>query len=136
MLFGRFEFITSLQYKVKHLQHEVNAFQSGDKYVMMNSNFQTMLLEKNREVKKLQNELADSRSETATARNKWMQVFEDLQAEQATEIHNKERINKALEERALRSGRRVDELKDENLALKRDRYAIQTEKVLRTHRQS
>ena len=127
MLFGRFEFITSLQYKVKHLQHEVDAFQSGDKYVKMNSNFQAMLVEKNREVKKLRNELADSRSETATARNNWMQVFVDLQAEQATEIHDKERINKVLEERALRAERRVDELKDEKLALKRESYAIRTE---------
>ena len=80
MMFGRFEFITGLQYKVKHLQHEVDAFKSGDKYVKMNSNFHAMLAEKNREVKKLRNELADSRSETVTVRNNWMQVFEDLQA--------------------------------------------------------
>jgi hypothetical protein len=127
MLFGKFEFITNLQYKVKHLQNEVDAFTSGDKYVKMNSNFQAMLAERNREVKRLQNELSDSRSETVTVRNNWMQVFEDLQAEHAKEILNKERINKSLEERALKAERRVDELKDENLALKRERYAIQTE---------
>ena len=61
MLFGRFEFITGLQYKVKHLQHEVDAFNSGDKYIKMNSNFQAMLAEKKREVKRLRNEIADSR---------------------------------------------------------------------------
>jgi len=127
MLFGRFEFITDLQYKVKHLQHEVDAFKSGEKYVKMNSSFQAMLDERNREVKKLRNELADSRSEMVTVRNNWMQVFEDLQEEHAKAIHNKERINKALEERALKAERRVDELKDENLALKREHYAIQTE---------
>lgn len=126
MLFGRFEFITGLQYKVKHLQHEVDAFKPGDKYVKMNSDFQAMLNEKNREVKKLQNELAHSRSETVTGRNKWMQVFEDLQAEHAKAIHNKELIIKALEERALKAERRIDELKDENLALKREHYATQT----------
>jgi hypothetical protein len=126
-LFGRFEFITSLQYKVKHLQYEVDAFKSGEKYIKMNSNFQAMLAEKNREVKKLRNELADSCSETVTVRNNWMQVFEDLQEEHAKTIHNQERINKSLEERALKAEKRVDELKDENLALKRERYVIQTE---------
>ncbi|MEI6057996.1 MAG: transposase [bacterium] len=127
MLFGRFEFITGLQYKVKHLQHEVDAFTTGEKYVKMNSNFQAMLAEKKREVKKLRNELGDARSEMVTVRNKWMQVFEDLQSEHAKAINNMERINKALEERALKAERRVDELKDEILALKRERYAIQTE---------
>jgi nitroimidazol reductase NimA-like FMN-containing flavoprotein (pyridoxamine 5'-phosphate oxidase superfamily) len=127
MLFGRFEFTTDLQYKVKHLQHQVDAFESGEKYAKMNSNFQAMLIEKSREVKTLRNELADSRSETVTARKNWMQVFEDLHAEYTTAIHNAERINKALEERALKAERRVDALKDENLALKRERYAIQTE---------
>lgn len=127
MLFGRFEFITGLQYKVKHLQHEVDVFKSGDKYIKMNSNFQAMLAEKTRELKRLRNEIADSRSQTVTVRNKWMQVFEDLQAEHAKAIHNKDGINKVLEERALKAERRVDELKDKNLALKRERYAIQTE---------
>lgn len=127
MSFGRFEFTTYLQYKVKHLQHEVDAFKSGDKYVKMNSNFQAMLDERNREVKRLRNELADSHSEMVTARNNWMQVIEDLQKEHAKAIHKKECINKALEERALKAERRVNELKDENLALKRERYAIQTD---------
>ena len=81
MLFGRFEFITDLQYKVKHLQHEVDAFKSGDKYLKMDSNFQAVLAKNNCEIKKLRNELADSRSQTVAIRNKWMQVFEDLQVE-------------------------------------------------------
>lgn len=127
MLFGRFEFITNLQYKVKHLQYEVDAFKSGDEYVKMNLNFQAMLDERNRKVKKLRNELADSRSKMVTVRNNWMQVFEDLQAEHGKAILNKERLNKALEERALKAERRVDELKDANLTLKREHYAIQTE---------
>lgn len=127
MLFGRFEFITDLQYKVKHLQHEVDAFKSGDKYLKMDSNFQAVLAKNNCEIKKLRNELADSRSQTVAIRNKWMQVFEDLQVEHAKAIRKKERINKALEKRALGAERRVDELKDENLALKWESYAIQTE---------
>jgi len=43
MLFGKFEFITSLQYKVKRHQHEVDAFKTGEKYENMNSNFQVIV---------------------------------------------------------------------------------------------
>ena len=127
MSFGRFEFITDLQYKLKHLQHEVDAFKADDKYVKMDLNFQAMLAERNRKIKKLQNKLADSRSETVSVRNNWMQVLEDLQAEHAKVIHNMERLNKAIEERALEAKRRVNELKDENLSLKRELYAIKTD---------
>ena len=127
MLFGRFEFITDLQYKVKHLQREVDAFKSGDKYTKINLNFQAMLAERNRKIKKLQNELVVSRREIVTARNNWMQVFEDLQVEHAKAIHHKDFLNKALEERALRAEKRVDELKDENLVLKRECYAAKIE---------
>lgn len=127
MLFGRFEFITNLQYKVKQLQHEVDAFKSGDKYIKMNSNFQAMLGERNREVERLRRQLAESRSEIVTVRENWMQVFDDLQAEHAKAIRDMELINKALEERALKAEMRVNELKDENLEMKRKLYETQTE---------
>ena len=43
MLFGKFEFMTKLQYKVKHLQHQVDTFKTGEKYKKMNSDFQAIL---------------------------------------------------------------------------------------------
>ncbi|HHY24387.1 MAG TPA: transposase [Clostridiaceae bacterium] len=42
-------------------------------------------------------------------------------------MQKKERIIKILEERALRAERRVDELKDENLKLRKECYAVKTE---------
>ena len=127
MLFGKFEFITSLQYKVKRLQHEVDAFKTGEKYENMNSNFQVIVDEKNRKIKKLQKELASARTETVTVRNKWMEIFEDLQIEHSKAINNIERTNKVLENRAFKAERRVDELKDVILSLKQESYAIKTE---------
>jgi len=127
MLFGKFEFITSLQYKVKRLQHEVDAFKTGEKYENMNSNFQVIVDEKNRKIKKLQKELASARTETVTVRNKWMEIFEDLQVEHSKAINNIERTNKVLENRAFKAERRVDELKDVILSLKQESYAIKTE---------
>jgi len=126
-MFGNFEFITNLQYKVKNLQTQVGAFESGEKYHKMRSEFKSQLTEKDREIKGLKQELADSHCQIVTVRENWMQVFEDIKKEHAREISVHERIAKTLEERALRAEVRVDELKDENLALKRELYAVKTE---------
>lgn len=126
-MFGRFEYITDLQYKVKRQQHELDLFRTGEKYIRMNSEFRKVFAENNREIKRLTLELAAAHAETVTVRNYWFQVFEDLQVEHAKEIHRQERAKKDIEERALRAERRVDKLKEENLALRRERYDIETE---------
>jgi hypothetical protein len=122
-----FEYVTNLQYKVKALSSKVNAFESGEKYVAMRSEVKKQLAAKDREIEKLKSELGAAHCETVTIRTNWMQVLEDLQKEHEKEIHREKRIAKALEERALRAERRLDERKDENFALKRENYAVKTE---------
>jgi hypothetical protein len=124
---GNFEYMTNLQYKVKSLTAQVGLFESGEKYIMMKSAFNIQLAEKDRVIRKLKLELADANCRTVTVRKNWQQVIEDMEQEHAKYFREKERIIKALEARALRAERRVDELKDENLALKRECYAIETE---------
>jgi hypothetical protein len=122
-----FEYVTNLQYKVQSLISQVQSFESGEKYVSMGANFQRQLATKDREIKKLKLEIANARRETVTARNHWLQVMDDLQMEHAKEMRGEERAQKALEERVLRAEKRADDLKDENLALKRECYAVKTE---------
>ena len=126
-MFGSFEFMTSLQYKVKHQQHQLELFQSGEKYVKMNSEHRAVVAKKNREIEDLKRGLAAARAETVTMRNHWFQVFEDIEKEHAKETQKQERIVNSLTERALRAERRVNELKDNNLMLRRERYAIEAE---------
>lgn len=122
-----FEYVTNLQYKVKSLASRVQSFESGEKYVSMRAEFERHLAAKDQKIKKLKLEIANARCETVTVRKNWLQVIDDLQAEHAKELRREERIIKALEERALRAEKRVDELKDENLALKRECYAVKAE---------
>ncbi|MCL1791289.1 MAG: transposase [Peptococcaceae bacterium] len=126
-MFGNFEIMTNLQYKVKSLQHELDLFRSGEKYVQMHARFRADLAKKDREIKRLHSDLATAHTETMAVRNRWFQVFDDIQIEHADEISRLERAAKDIEERALRAERRVDELKDENIALRRERYAIASE---------
>jgi hypothetical protein len=122
-----FEYVTNLQHKVKSLTSRVQSFESGEKYVSMRAEFKRHLAAKDRNIKKLKLEIANARAETVTVRNNWMQVIDDLQTEHAKEMRMKERIIKALEERALRAEKCVDELKDDILTLKRECYAVKTE---------
>ena len=122
-----FEYVTNLQYKVKSLASQVQSFESGEKYVSMCAEFERHLAAKDQNIKKLKLEIANTRRETVTVRKNWLQVIDDLQAKHAKEMRREERIIKALEERALRAEKRVDELKDENLALRRECYAVKTE---------
>lgn len=122
-----FEYITNLQYKVKALTSQVKSYESGEKYITITADYKRQLAAKNQEIKKLKLEISDAHCETVTVRNNWLQVIDDLQAEYTKEVQKKERIIKILEERALRAERRVDELKDENLKLRKECYAVKTE---------
>lgn len=122
-----FEYVTNLQYKVKSLASRVQSFESGEKYVSMRAEFGQHLAVKDKKIKKLKLEIANARRETVTVRNNWLQVIDDIKAEHAKEMRREERIIKVLEERALRAENRVDELKDENLVLRRECYAVKTE---------
>lgn len=122
-----FEYVTNLQYKVKSLTTRIQMFESGEKYVSMRAEFKRQLASKDQEIKKHKLEIANARIEIVTVRNKWMQVLDDLQVEHSKKMRSEERIIKVLEERALRAEKRINELRDENLALKRQCYEVKTE---------
>jgi hypothetical protein len=53
MLDSNFEFISSLQYRVKALASQVKAFESGEKYATMKSECAALLAAKDAETRKL-----------------------------------------------------------------------------------
>ena len=126
-MFGRFEYITDLQYKIKSLEAQVDGFRSGEKFRRMHLEFQKQLAEKNREIRELKHELAASRCRTVTVRKYWQQVIDDLEKEHAGELRKKERGIREMEERALRAERRADELQDKLKEKTREVYRVRTE---------
>ena len=124
---ANFGHITHLQYKVKSLTFQVESFKSGEKYVSMRSEFAKQLAAKDREIKKIESELADAHCETVTVRQNWMQVFEDISKEHEKELREKERIIKKLKDQLFATQRQLDEtrnkLKDKTVEL----YQVKTE---------
>jgi len=122
-----FEYFTNLQYKVKSLTGQVKAFESGEKYKKMQSEFRKQLAEKDREVAKLKCELADAHAQMVTIRNHWMDVLGELDKEHANELKKKNSELAKLEKRALRAETEIYELKDKLLEKNRELYRVKTE---------
>lgn len=124
---NNFEYITNLQYKVKSLTAQVKAFESGEKYAKMYSEFKTLLSQRDKDIIKLKHELADAHCQIVTARKNWMKVMEDIEIEHERELKEKDRRIKKLEERAFKSegmlDSAIDKLKEKNIEL----YKVMTE---------
>jgi hypothetical protein len=127
MFNSNFEFISMLQYKVKSLASRVSAFESGEKYVAMRAEFEGRLAAKDRESKKLRNELADARAQNVTVRKYWAEIFDDLENEHAKVLAGKEREIKALENKLLGTQQLLDAERDKYRDAVKELYQLKTE---------
>lgn len=122
-----FEYVTALQYEVKALRARVEAYESGDAFRRQREKYEKMLREKDRTIKRLKKELGDSRRETVTVRNIWMEVFEDLEKEHQAEL-KKERTNTSFMTKcALKAESERDKWHDKWRDKQQELYAVQTE---------
>jgi hypothetical protein len=122
-----FEYTTNLQYKVKSLTAQLDAFRSGEKYLAMQSRHKAEIAAKNRGIRGLKSELAAARREVPDMARKWMQVFDDLEKEHAKALRGKDREIKESEGRALRAERQRDEAMDRLKAKNSELYRVKTE---------
>ena len=123
----RFEFMTNLQYKVKSLSSRVKAFEAGEKFTDMKSAFKKQLAEKDREIQRLKAELAAARSGTVTVRQRWSEVFDDLDKEHKAEMDKKGREIKALKEKLLETQKQLDAEKDKLREMLKELYEARTQ---------
>ena len=124
---ARFDFITSLQYKVKGLGARVKAFESGKKYTQMRASFDAQLAEKDREIRRLKGELGDANARLVTMRNNWQQVYEDIEHAHAKELEKKDRELNNMETRALDAETQRDEAKAKLREKTLELYKVETE---------
>ena len=124
---SRFEYITSLQYQVKSLKGQVEAFRAGEKYIKMRAEFKARLDAEAKKIKTLTAELSAARSETVTVRKYWSEIFDDLSKEHRKELAKKDLKIKAMEERALRAERQRDKALDKLTGKRNELYQALTE---------
>jgi hypothetical protein len=93
----------------------------------MHSEFKKQLSQKDREISKLKCELADAHRQTVTVRKNWMQVMEDMEKEHVSELQEKDRKIKALEERALKAESMLNSARDNLREKNKNLYQALTE---------
>ena len=121
------EYITMLQYQVKGLSAQLEAFRSGSKFQQMNADFRALERTLDRERKKFQAELSRAHAEAIDVRNKWFQVFEDLEKEHADQLADRDREIARLRKRILEAERQRDAALDKVAEQRLELYKVKTQ---------
>jgi len=127
MINSNFEFITNLQYRVKDLTAQVDAFKSGERYIKMRSEFKERLSAGNRKIKHLEQELAEERYRTITVRENWSEVFDDLKKEHEKDLQNKDREIKLLKKQHLNTEYILKETRKKLKKKSKELYRVMTQ---------
>ena len=121
-----FEYITSLEYRLKAARTEILAFKSGEKYVRMQQEHQKEIRYLERIIRNLKKELAEARSAAVTIRNQWFEAFEEQQKEFDRKIAASRKRNEKLEQRAVKAENTADELRNKATQQRHEIYELRT----------
>ncbi len=121
-----FEFITHLQYRVKMLSGQVEAFKSGEIYQKMDSDFKKLNRSYEHALKQKGLELSKSHIETITVRKYWSEIMDDVEKEHVSEKAQLLKEIQKLKERVLEVERQRDEAKDKLQERTKQYYTVAT----------
>lgn len=122
-----FEYITSLQYRFKAACTELEAFRSGKKYQDMEEQHQKTVRALERRIKELEKELAQSHRDIAVMREKWFEIFDELEREFNRKLEAANKKAQQMEERALKAEAQRDEALDKVTDQRHRIYEVETE---------
>jgi hypothetical protein len=122
-----FEYITSLEYRLKAALAEVMTFKSGEKYIKMQEEYLKELRHLERVIKRLEEELSVAHRQTITVRNQWFETFEELQKEYERKLNSSKNLNKQLEKRALNAEHQLADLRNKVTEQRHIIYGLETE---------
>ena len=122
-----FEYITSLQYRLKAASTELKAFRSGKKYQDMEEQYQKTVRSLERRIKELEKELAQSHRDMTAMREKWFEIFDELEKEFNRKLEAANKKAQQMEERALKAETQRDEALDKVTEQRHRIYEVETE---------
>lgn len=126
MINSSFEQISNLQYCLKNARREIQAFKSGEKYVQMEQAYKMMMRRYERQIRKLQCELAAAHRETIAVRNIWMQTCEDVLSEKEHEHLYMQKELEKMKKRVLQAEADLVKEKAKNAELRKHNYEVET----------
>ena len=122
-----FEYTTTLEYRLKAAKKELEAFQSGDKYIRMEEQHRKEVRALERKIAKLEKELAEARRRAKTIRDQWFEVFEQLQKECDRKVAAAQKEARLMEKRAVKAEQQRDAALDQVTEQRHELYEVKTE---------
>ena len=104
--------MSDLQYTIVNLRRQLEAFQSGSKYIQMQKAYDDMLRSEERIIRALKRELSQVRAQVVDVRNKWFQTCEDVLEEKEKLRKEKDTQIEKLKQRVLEVEHQRDEALD------------------------
>ena len=98
-----FEYTTSLQYRLRAADTELQAFRSGKKYLDMEEQHQKTVRALERRIRDLEKELAQSHRNIVSIREKWFGIFEELEKEFNRELSAARKKAQEMEKKSPQS---------------------------------
>ena len=122
-----FEYITTLEYRLKAANAQIQAFKSGEKYIRLQQEYLRELRSLEQKIRELEDELSRAHSETVSVRNQWFEIFEELQKESDRKLAALLKELKQMEKRAIKAERQRDAALDKVTQQRHKIYALETE---------
>lgn len=122
-----FERITYLEYQLKAKKDIIAAFESEERYVKMQEEFQRSLRHLESRIKSLEAELESAYRSNTKMRKNWMDVYEDLEREMKKTEKAFMRVIKNLAKKLLNVQQELDIAKDKIKEQRKELYAVKME---------
>lgn len=122
-----FEYVSALQYEVRALRAQVQAYKSGEAYRSMKEDYERQLREKDRIIAAQKKEIAAAHQDVINMRNNWMQVFDDMEKEHKKALSKAAHSLSEMTERAFRAEASRDQWHDKWKEQQAALYAALTE---------
>ena len=123
---SQYEYLTTLQYRVKNLKDRLEAFESGAIYKKMEEDYKSLLHTEENRIKKLEKELLKANAEISRARNRWLKVLDDTCDGYERQLATKDKRIRELEERVLVVERQRDSALDKIKGQRLELYDVKT----------
>ena len=121
-----FEFITTLQYRVKTLSQQLAEFKSGEIFQKMASDFKKMIRHYEHALAQKDLELSKSHRETITVRKYWSEIMDDVEKENVQEKAQLLKEIQKLMDRVLEVERQRDFAQDKLHERTKQYYEVAT----------
>ena len=113
---------TSLSYQLKAAKQELASFRSGEVYVKLRRDYESIIRDQNQTIKKLRQERDDFSFSRKAITRQWMEVMEDIQKEHEKETGKLKKIIAELLDMIVSLKNRNEELDEKRKKALSDYY--------------